>query len=92
MHGNGVTTQTKTGSYSIIYDDKEKESPYRAITMGHELLGHGRSLSLGRKQYQNIDAVQLENLLYRILKIKYVNDGTNHGGFIPNANELPNYR
>lgn len=88
--GNGVTKQTSYGSYSVIYDDGKFS--FRAVLLGHELLGHGRSLALGRKQYQNQDAIQLENLLYRILRLNMFNDGTNHGEYLPNAGDLPDYR
>lgn len=67
----------------------------RSVTLGHELFGHGRTLSLGRTGIQqHVDAVQTENLILRIMGISYINDGTNHGNgsVIKNASDIPLFR
>lgn len=68
----------------------------RAVTTGHELLGHGRSLALGYdKEYQqHVNAIQTENLILRVMGISVINTGSNHGPgtTIPNATDLPSFR
>lgn len=88
-----ITIMTKVGTYSAIY--LNNLSPIdRAIIFGHEIMGHGRSLVLGRTNYQDQDAIQFENLLNRILHTDHFNNGKNHGQgkIIPNAGDLPEYR
>ena len=91
--GDGGTTKTNQSTYSVIFDG---DHPFvRAVTTGHELFGHGRSLALGRgDENQHEDAVRLENLILRVMGIHYVNDGRNHmtGEVIQNPSLLPNYR
>jgi len=59
----------------------------RAATTGHELFGHGRSLSLGRESSQQSDAIQVENLILRVMGHGTVQrDGTGHGNGIKVTN------
>ena len=97
--GGGVTTPTKTGTYSIIFADGHANG--RTVTTGHEVLGHGRSLALGLYDLndpagvqQHVNAIQTENLILRVMGIPVVNDGRNHGPrrVIPNATDLPSFR
>lgn len=65
------------------------------MLVGHELLGHGRPIALGHsKKQQHIDAVQLENLIYRVMGIKIQIYGTEHwdGQKVQNYNAIPSYR
>ena len=94
--GGGVTTLSGRGTYTVVLLDGEHPNG-RAVTTGHEVLGHGRSLSLGRKGSQHVDAIQAENLLLRVMNIPYQNDGSKHGSaedqkivFDPTA--LPSFR
>ncbi|MDR1756016.1 MAG: hypothetical protein LBR65_03525 [Culturomica sp.] len=91
--GAGLTTQTGQGTHSVMVGNNH---PYgRAITTGHEVIGHGRSLAVGRGHAnQHVDAVQTENLLFRVMGINYVNNGINHGPkeIIPNPSALPGFR
>lgn len=76
--------------------------PYgRAVTMGHEVFGHGRSIALGlydpanpSDYQQHINAIQTENLILRVMGFQYQNSGYNHGPgiVIPNASEIPSFR
>ena len=96
MGGGGLTAQTQKGSYTVIVDEPSLHEYGRPLTTGHEIFGHGRSLALGRisNDQQHIDAIQMENLIRRVMGIKSVNDGRNHmnGKIISNPNELPGYR
>ena len=66
----------------------------RAVTTGHELFGHGRSLALGRFNSQHVDAIQTENLIRRVMGITSINDGSNHANreYISNPTSLPEHR
>lgn len=91
--GDGLTVQTSNGTHSIIVGSKHPNG--RAVTTGHEVIGHGRSLSLGRGQAnQHIDAIRTENLILRVMGIGYINNGSNHGPrvIIPNPSILPGFR
>ena len=91
--GDGLTVQTSNGTHSIIVGSKHPNG--RAVTTGHEVIGHGRSLSLGRGQAnQHIDAIRTENLILRVMVIGYINNGSNHGPrvIIPNPSILPGFR
>ena len=96
MGGGGLTAQNQKGSYTVIVDEPSLHEYGRPLTTGHEIFGHGRSLALGRisNDQQHIDAIQMENLIRRVMGIKSVNDGRNHmnGKIISNPNELPGYR
>lgn len=92
--GEGVTAKTYNGSYSVIFTGKHQNG--RPVTMGHEVFGHGRPLALGRtdESQQHIDAVQMENLILRVMHINYINNGANHGPgiMIKNPSDIPSYR
>lgn len=90
--GGGATVKTKKGTHSIIQENIISKS--REVTTGHELLGHGRSLSLGRLSSQHADAVQMENLIYRVIGLPdKQTDGTNHAdkSKVENSKALPGY-
>ncbi len=78
------------GTHSIILNSTK----FRPATTGHEIIGHGRSLSLGRNTTQHIDAVQTENLIYRVMGLPYILDGTTHGNksFINTHSKTPEFR
>lgn len=63
---------------------------------GHELLGHARSLAVGRgRDNQKIDAIQVENLILRVMGINHINNGNNHAPgniIIQNPTDLPVFR
>ena len=88
--GSGATVPTSHGTHSIILNSTE----FRPATTGHEIIGHGRSLSLGRNTTQHIDAVQTENLIYRVMGLPYILDGTTHGNksFINTHSKIPEFR
>lgn len=93
--GGGLTTPIKNGTYSLIFKDSSFHLNGRAVTTGHEILGHGRSLSVGRgDQNQHIDAIQTENLILRVMGIPYINTGAAHApnGAFPGCSLLPCYR
>jgi len=90
----GLTVKTDYGTYSVVIIGANHPNG-REVTTGHELLGHGRSLSLGRgNEAQHIDAIQTENLILKVMGIEFVNDGQNHGPRTPIANPiaLPSYK
>ena len=89
----GVTTAMYKGSYSVIFDGTHDNG--RCVTTGHEVFGHGRSLALGRgDESQHVDAIQMENLILRVMRINYINNGLNHGPgtIIANPSDIPSYR
>ena len=91
--GEGATTETVGGTHTVIITSMSH--PFsRSLTTGHELFGHGRSLSLGRNQTQHEDAIWTENLIRRVMGINEVNDGRNHSDkrVLSNPNLLPAYR
>lgn len=93
--GGGLTTPIKKGTYSLIFKDTRYHLNGRAVTTGHEILGHGRSLALGRGEgAQHIDAIRTENLILRVMGIQYINNGSNHGPriIIEQPSLLPSFR
>ena len=94
--GEGLTTPTAHGTYSLLFGDKNLYPRGREVTMGHELFGHGRPLALGRvsQSQQHVDAIQTENLIFRIMGIEYFRDGSDHGNhtIISNPTSLPIFR
>ena len=93
--GGGNTIRTPEGAYSIVAKNSILHPRGRAVTSAHEVFGHGRSLSLGRgESMQHQDAIQLENLVLRVMGIPVQLDGTAHakGKVLNNANSLPDYR
>ena len=90
--GGGVTVPTPKGTYSAVVNNPYPHLNGMTVTVGHELFGHGRPISLGRSAFQNQDAIQTENLILRLMGKPFVNDGTSHGGYLINATNLPNFR
>ncbi len=93
--GGGLTTPIKNGTYSLIFRDSSFHLNGRPVTTGHEIIGHGRSLSLGRgDENQHVDAIQTENLILRVMGIPYINTGETHirNGAFPACSLLPSYR
>ena len=91
--GDGLTIQTKQGSHSVIVGNNHAHG--RAVTTGHEVMGHGRSLAVGRGHAnQHVDAVQTENLILRVMGINHINNGSTHGPRtnIPYPSALPGFR
>ncbi|MDE6831567.1 MAG: hypothetical protein K2J07_02360 [Muribaculaceae bacterium] len=92
--GGGATTATKKGSFSLIILNGEHPNG-RAVSTGHEILGHGRSRATGLGDaYQHEQAIRTENLILRVMGIPYINTGINHGPKSPVHNPfmLPSFR
>lgn len=92
--GGGVTTPTKNGSYSIIVLGGEHPNG-RAVTTGHEIIGHGRSWATGLgDSLQHVEAIRTENLILRVMGIPFINSGITHGPKTPvlNPSFLPSFR
>lgn len=93
--GGGVTTQTKKGSHSLIILNVEHPNG-RAVTTGHEILGHGRSWATGLgNNHQHVQAIRTENLILRVMGIPFINTGINHGkekSLVPSPSMLPSFR
>lgn len=96
LGGGGITTPIINGTHSIILMNTSLHPNGISVTTGHEIFGHGRSLSLGRTSdiQQHIDAIQTENLILRMMGIQFVNSGIGHGLKIeiPNPSALPAFR
>ena len=93
--GGGLTTPISNGTYSLIFKDSSFHRNGRAVTTGHEIIGHGRSLSVGRgDQNQHVDAIQTENLILRVMGIPYINTGADHApnGAFSGCSLLPCFR
>lgn len=93
--GGGLTTPIRNGTYSLIFKDSSFHLNGRAVTTGHEILGHGRSLSVGRgDKNQHVDAIQTENLILRVMGMPYINTGADHApnGAFPGCSLLPSFR
>ncbi len=93
--GGGLTTIIKNGTYSLIFKESSFHLNGRAVTAGHEIIGHGRSLALGRgDQNQHMDAIQTENLILRVMRIPYINTGAQHvpNGAFSGCSLLPMFR
>ena len=94
--GGGITVPTSKGTHSAVINALNPHQNSRAITVGHEIFGHGRSLSIGHtsKMQQHTDAIQTENLILRMMGIPFINTGIDHGPktIIPNSTALPSFR
>lgn len=89
--GSGATVHTNNGSHSVIVVD-DIHPAGRAVTTGHEILGHGRSWAAGfRENFQHVEPVRTENLILRVMRIPFINTGINHGPktLIPQPSLLP---
>ncbi|MCQ2243890.1 MAG: RHS repeat-associated core domain-containing protein [Bacteroidaceae bacterium] len=92
--GGGLTMKTSNGTHTVVVNSSSLHPVGRAVTTGHELFGHGRSLALGRFNSQHVDAIQTENLIRRVMGITSINDGSNHANreYISNPTSLPEHR
>ena len=104
------TIKTNDGTRSLIIEDDKGPSDYlssktnkygsnpgsRANITLHEVIGHGRSLALGRgAANQHQDAIRAENLVLRVMGHGIIQrDGTDHGPKtkINNPSTLPAFR
>ena len=90
-----MTTPIKNGTYSLIFKDSSFHLNGRTVTTEHEIIGHGRSLSVGRgDKNQHVDAIQTENLILRVMGIPYINTDAGHApnGACPDCSLLPGFR
>ena len=78
--GEGATTLIKDGSLSIILKDAASHPLGRPSTVGHEVIGHGRTLRLGfsNLEDQHVLSIQIQNLILRNLNYDIQRDGTDH--------------
>lgn len=92
--GSGATVHIGNGSHSMIVVDGIHPKG-RAVTTGHEILGHGRSWAVGfRENYQHVEPIRTENLILRVMGIQFINTGIDHGPktLVPQPSLLPKYR
>lgn len=92
--GSGATVHTKNGSHSVVVID-DIHLNGRPVTTGHEILGHGRSWSVGfQENFQHIEAIRTENLILRVMGIPFINTGIDHGPktLVPQPSLLPAFR
>lgn len=92
--GSGATVHTKNGSHSVIVVDGIHLNG-RAVTTGHEILGHGRSWSVGyQENFQHVEPIRTENLILRVMGIPFINTGIDHGPktLVPQPSLLPAFR
>lgn len=93
---NGLDASKSGTDYFDSKTGKYTNNPVgRVSTTGHELFGHGRSLSLGRDSQQQNDAIQTENLILRVMgKGTIQRDGTGHGNGskVSNPSGIPGYK
>lgn len=95
--GEASTIPTQIGSQTIILNTPDAFVTNRPATLGHEIIGHGRSLRLGfvDAQSQHIIPIQVENLILRNMGIPSFRNGSDHAPLrtiIPNYMALPNLR
>lgn len=92
--GSGATVHTKNGSHSVVVVDGIHLNG-RAVTTGHEILGHGRSWSVGyQENFQHVEPIRTENLILRVMGIPFINTGIDHGPktLVPQPSLLPAFR
>lgn len=95
--GEASTLPTRKGTLSIILNSPNDFVTNRPATLGHEIIGHGRTYRLGytEPQSQHILPIQVENLILRNMGIQLFRDGTDHAPlkeFIPNFMAIPIFR
>lgn len=80
--GSGMNVPTKKGSHSVILEgDGITHDGGRAVTTGHEVIGHGVASAAGvSSQANNTRAIRVDNLIRRVMGIKKYRDGSNHAG------------
>ena len=78
--GEGATTLIKDESLSIILKDAASHPLGSPSTVGHEVIGHGRTLRLGfsNPEDQHVLSIQIQNLILRNLNYDIQRDGTDH--------------
>lgn len=94
LAGPGATAHTQNGSHSVVVVDGIHPNG-RAVTTGHEILGHGRSWSVGyQEDFQHVEPIRTENLILRVMGISFINTGINHGPetLVPQPSLLPAFR
>ena len=95
--GEASTSITKSGSLSIILNSPNAFVTNRPATLGHEIIGHGRSFRLGynNPESQHVLPIQVENLILRVMGVPLFRNGMDHAPlnkFIPNYMSLPIFR
>ncbi|ADR20544.1 hypothetical protein MATR_18330 [Marivirga tractuosa] len=90
--GAGFNVPTENGSHSIIVEGEgvQQSGGNRAVTTGHEVMGHGIPSARGADaKTNNTHAIRTDNLIRRVLGIQ-TRDGSNHaGGKVVDPNALP---
>jgi RHS repeat-associated protein len=91
--GEGMNLPRKNGSHTLIIEGAGVvHSAGRAVTAGHELIGHGVASARGLDDQANqTRAIQIENLIRRVMGITTFRDGSDHGNrvVIPNPQDIP---
>lgn len=90
--GTGFNVPTTSGSHSFILEGSSiSHNGGRAVTMGHEVIGHGVASANGASDTENnTRAIRTENLIRRVLGIGGYRDGSDHaGGRVKDPNALP---
>ena len=95
--GEASIAMTPSGSLTLVLKASEAFLTNRPATVGHEIIGHGRSHRLGYTDLllQHVFPIQVENLIMRIMGIPKYRDETKHDPvktFIPNHMSLPAFR
>lgn len=95
--GEATTTPTQNGSLTLILETSQAFLTNRPATLGHEIIGHGRSFRLGYtdSNSQHVFPIQIENLILRNMGLSLFRDGTKHAPlntYIPNYMSLPIFR
>ena len=90
VSGGGINIPTKKGSHSVIMEGKGVvHDGGRAVTTGHEIIGHGvASANKATTLENNTRAIRVDNLIRRVMGITTFRD--EHGGAkIVNPYALP---
>lgn len=90
VSGGGINIPTKTGSHSVIMEGKGvSHDGGRALTTGHEVIGHGPASAHKLSGVENnTRAIRVDNLMRRVMGITTFRD--EHGGAkIVNPSALP---
>jgi len=90
VSGGGINIPTKKGSHSVIMEGKGvTHDGGRAVTTGHEVIGHGPASARGVSPLDNnTRAIRADNLIRRVMGITTFR--TEHGGQkIVNPSALP---
>jgi len=90
VSGGGINIPTENGSHSVIMEGNGvNHSGGRAVTTGHEIIGHGVASANGISGVgNNTRAIRVDNLIRRVMGITTFRD--EHGGAkIVNPSALP---